>query len=356
MAGTGNDPSRQTVVESTRALLDMPFLDSVESSDAAAMRELRRMASTDTNKFVEVLAHPNLDDGITDQEAKVIAVMSSAYKYTPDSLPVLLDGLDGSGGVYVEERVIQLPLAGETLLAIIRFRNQITASMDYLEHAVRFIEEFISEPFPTNYVALYFGPNPGINIFSHSHIMLESDYDIVGGSWWYLTPQIIAHEIAHYYWDSSSLFWMNEGPAEMLATTTISDNAGTGAPIAPYRSHMHETCSRSTFQTIVELERSAKGTAGELSEEARHCSYSMGERFFLNLYNTLGDTAFRRGFRSLYLKSSGFYGDFRDDSSDTCAGSDLNICHVEAAFKAGASEAAAAQVDEIIARWYGSGH
>ena len=82
----------------------------------------------------------------------------------------------------------------------------------------------------------------------------------------------------------------------------------------------------------------------------------MGERFFLNLYNTLGEAAYRRGFRSLYLKSRGFYGDFRDNSSDTCAGSDLNICHVEAAFKAGASEAAAAQVDEIIDRWYGSGH
>ena len=179
MAGTGDGPSRQTVVESARALLDMPFLDSVESSDAAAMWDLHSIASIDTNRFVNILAHPNLDDGITDQEAKVIAVLSSAYKYTPDSLPVVLDGLDGSGGVYVEERVIQLPLAGKTLLAIIRLQDQATASMDYLEHAVRFIEEFISEPFPTNYVALYFGPNPGINIFSHSHIMLESDYDIV---------------------------------------------------------------------------------------------------------------------------------------------------------------------------------
>ena len=101
MFRAGDGPSRQTVIEAGLALLDMPFLDSVESFDAAAMRELRRIASTDTNKFVQILAHPNLDDGITDQEAKVIAVLSSAYKYTPKSLPVLLDGLDGSGGVYV---------------------------------------------------------------------------------------------------------------------------------------------------------------------------------------------------------------------------------------------------------------
>ena len=58
--------------------------------------------------------------------------------------------------MYLEERVIELPLSGEVLLTIIRIRDQVTPNMDFLEHSVRTAEEFMSEPLPTNYVAWYF--------------------------------------------------------------------------------------------------------------------------------------------------------------------------------------------------------
>ena len=96
-------------------------------------------------------------------------------------------------------------------------------------------------------------------------------------------------------------------------------------------------------QTISQLE----GLDAEYGSNAGKCYYSLGEGFFLDLYHTLGEETFRQGFRNLYLKS------LRDDATDDCEGTDLGICHLEAAFKAGVSDEVAAQVDEIVGRWYG---
>ena len=73
----------------------------------------------------------------------------------------------------------------------------------------------------------------------------------------------------------------------------------------------------------------------------------MGEQIFLDLYNSLGEETFRRGFRNLYLKAQA------EDYSDDCEVTDLGICHLVAAFKADASEADAAKADEVVERWYG---
>ena len=85
----------------------------------------------------------------------------------------------------------------------------------------------------------------------------------------------------------------------------------------------------------------------QLGTRGFNCNYSLGERIFLDLYNILSEETFRRGFRNLYLKAQA------EDYSDDCEGTDLGICHLVAAFKADASEADAAKVDEVVERWYG---
>ena len=81
--------------------------------------------------------------------------------------------------------------------------------------------------------------------------------------------------------------------------------------------------------------------------DRKECDYYLGGGFFVDLYHTLGEETFRPAFRSLHLKSQ------KDDPSDDCEGTDLTICHVEEAFKAGASDDVVTKVDEIVARWYG---
>ena len=312
----------------------MPFLEDVAGPDALAVRSLEKLGDRKVDTFLEVMSHPTIADGITDEEAKMVALLGGTYSYRPESGDVLMRG----AGVNVEERTIQLPLAGETLLSVVRIRDQNTSSMDFLEHSVRTIEEFMGVPLTAGYIALLYDdavfPGSGGTNFG-THMAMQLLYDVENSSWWGYTAFVIAHEVAHYYW-SGNRNWIDEGAAEILGS--ISEYARDETPIDV----TNNPCAAA--ETIGELEAmdpDALGTRGF------NCNYSLGEQLFLDLYNSLGEETFRQGFRALYLKSQA------EDYSDDCEGTELGICHLLAAFKADATEAQAAMVDEIVARWYG---
>ena len=325
---------QQQVVEAAIGILDMPFLESVESADALAMKSLQRLESRNTTDFLEIMSHPKLSDGITDEEAKIVALLYGTHKNRPESVDFLLRGT----GVYLEERLINLPSSGEVLLTIIRIRDQITPSMDFLEHSVRTIDEFMGEPLPTNYIALLYddavSPGAGGTNFG-THMAMSLLYDVENGVWWDYTPHTVAHEVAHYYWTGNQK-WINEGTAELLGS--ISEYARIETPVEA----TNNPCA--SVKTIAELEALKPG---DLETKGFNCNYSLGEALFVDLYDSLGEETFRQGFRNLYLKSQ------RDDATDDCEGTYLGICHLVAAFKADVSAEVAAQVDEIVGRWYG---
>ena len=96
---------QQQVVEAAIGILDMPFLESVESADALAMKSLQRLENNNTTDFLGIMSHPTISDGITDEEAKIVVLLGGTYTYRPESVDFLLRGT----GVYLEERVIELP-------------------------------------------------------------------------------------------------------------------------------------------------------------------------------------------------------------------------------------------------------
>ena len=326
-----DEATRLLVSEVVVALLDMPFLDSVESADALAVRSLHRLAVRDTETFLEITSHPKISDGITDEEAKIVVLLWEANERNQASLQTLLDGLDGTGGVYKEERTTNLPHSGEVLLAIIRFHDHRNASMDYLEHAARNVEKFMGEPLGSNYVAWYFGDAVGGH-HAGTHITSEPSHDDVNHPYWQDTPAHIAHEVGHYYWTSArGARWISEGGAELVSA--ISEHERIDRPLEPFRTHCAE------FQAIKDIV-----PTGGLPHAS--CDYYLGSQLFLGLYHALGEETFRQRFRSLYFKS------LSDDPTDDCEGTYLDICHVGAAFKAGASAEVVARVDEVIGRWY----
>ena len=340
MALSKDTSLKQAVFAAAIDILDMPFLDSVTSADALAVRSLERIEDDGAAVFLEIMSHPGISDGITDEEAKVLVVLAVTREKKLESVPILLSGM----GVYLEERVTELPLSGEVLLAIIRLRDQRTESMDFLEHSVRTIEEFMGVPLPTNYVALYFDearslPTPGGTNYG-THITIWPVYDVENGRKWQRAPFVIAHEVGHHYFGGPNQPWSDEGAAELLGS--ISENVRTGTPIGPD----NDPCT--LYKTIAELERAnpEKGTMSKTKGYA--CHYSLGERLYLDLYHTLGEEIFRQGFRNLYFKR------LQDDAADDCEGTNLTVCHVEAAFKKDVSDEVATQVDEIITRWYGA--
>ena len=321
--------------EETLLISNMPFLESIEPADATAVQSLYRLARwADDGDFERIMGHKNIADGIDDEEAKVVAVIYGVNRYRPDSVDFLLRGT----GVYLEERTIELAHSGETQLTIIRIRNQTTSSMDLLEHSVRTIEEFMAAPLPTNYVALIYedatrsGTGGGNNFGTHMTMALRYDVDGGGRNARY-NSHTIPHEVAHYYW-TGNVRWINEGVAEILGS--ISQSERIGAPIGI----TNRPCA--SARTIRELD----ALEAEPGSNASRCFYSLGEALLLDLYQQIGDDSFRQGLRNLYRQT------LADDPADSCRGTKLGICHLEAAFKDGVSPEVAAKVDEIVGKWY----
>ena len=288
---------------------DMPFLQTLEDADAAALYSLAGLTSS---QLADMLSRPMLKDGITDDEAPIVSMLYQTLKEAPNLVDRLLDPDTAT----VERRTVELPLAGEADLAIVRTRPGARRNIDLLENAVQEVENLMGEPLPTRYVGLLFenalDPWFGGTNFG-THIVIRQKYDTGEGA-----PHLIAHEVAHYYWRGSA-DWIDEGMAELTASAI--ENRRVGTPI-------NVTNSPCGFvQSLKELE----ALAPKPGEDAFRCNYSLGEGLFVSLLRALGENAFWEGARYLY-------------AATLDVGDDAGVEEVRQAFGADASD--------VIDRWY----
>ena len=268
-------------------VIDMPFLQTLEGADVAALRSLAYMGA---DRLADMLSRPMLKDGITDDEAPIVSMLYGALENAPD----LVDTLLAPEATIVERRTVELPLAGEVELAIVRTRPGARRSIGLLENSVREAESLMGEPLPTRYVGLLYedvlGPWAGANF--GTHIAIGTRYDVDDDSFAAdLAPRFIAHEVAHYYW-SGNAAWIDEGLADTMATAI--ENRRVGAPL-----NVNAPCPFA--QSLKELEE----LAPEQGDDAFICNYSLGERLFVSLLRTLGEDAFWERARSLYAAPPG---------------------------------------------------
>jgi len=311
-----------------KSIAAMPFLDSLEPTDAAALEALSWLAYTEIFALREVLTHPTLQNGITDEWAPVVALMDSVNEAAPAFLRPLLDPEQAT----VEHRSVRLSHTGAADLAIIRTGPGVSRSMDLLEHGVASVEEFMGAALPTNYIGLLFGTavlgySHGTHYGDYFVMLSEYDADDDSDSAGY-AGHLMAHEVAHFYWRNNP-DWLDEGLAELLAA--ISENGRTGAEVTI------DYSSCPAGDNIALLER--LDAAGVIYDY--RCNYALGGQFFLELYDTLGDAAFREGLRSLYLMS------LVEDYADEFDGSPVGIRQIQDAF-----EADSAAVAPVIDKWY----
>ena len=315
-------------------IVAMPFLETLEPPDISALDSLSALATFRHDDFQRVLSHPTLSDGITDDWAKIVATLNGVSKTNPQLIDTLLD----PNQVTIEERTIDLPLAGETHLAIIRTGPGAERSMDLLEHAVRHSEEFMAVSFPTGYIGWLFGdavtPSFAGNNFG-THIATLSKYDADDTDESEYTASHIAHEVAHYYWSGNSN-WVDEGASDFMAST--SENARTGQPVEV----TNDPCGYA--RTIAELENLVV-TSEDGADSAFTCNYALGERLFVDLYRSLDEDSFREGLRDLYLLSQ------VEEEVEMQEETEVGIEHVRTAFKDDEDEDGSI-VETIAARWY----
>ena len=312
------------------SIVGMPFLQALSPAGAAATSVLRRLALRAPEAFARVLEHPAISDGITDDEAAVVSTLWGVQGTNPDLVGALLDPTQAT----VEERVIELPESGEVTLTIIRTKPGTERSLDLVESAVRSIEELMAAPLPRRQVTFLFEeafPTTFFGAHYGTHIALSPKVDSTAMSRKDAFRPIV-HEVAHYYWGGHEP-WLNEGVANLLET--VVDGSFEDLPErdtvfpCPYARRI------SDLEDIGPQQRSRQFL----------CSYSLGFRLFRDLYRELGED-FWDGLRLLYQKSQ------VDDDSDDCSGTSLGACHVEAAFKAGATDEAIAAVDKVLDFWY----
>ena len=349
--------------EAVSVIADMPFLEVVDPADPNAVTALANLERDQIEGFQRIMAHPTLADGIDNDEAKIVTLMYGTYKFRRELVDPLLSRTD----IYIEERTIQLPLAGETVLVIFRLRDHQNRLMDHLEASVRNMEGFVGEPFPTNYVAVLLAqqhPDDEVEgVWRGTHftvsIWYDDEYWVRGGSGDSFA-HVLAHELAHYYfaaWPPETMrAWIEEGAAQFLANN-LSEHFRTGRKLTPTNNPCRsaktiaELDAREIFQPATLGDRradeanTAEGGTDDV-DDRWFCNYTLGESLFLDLYLELGQETFTKGMGNLYRKA------LRDDPDDDCEGIYGTICHLSAAFKAAVSPDKAETVKAIIDKWY----
>ena len=303
-------------------LIEEPWV--AEGRNYPALESLWNLVMNNPAKLNMIMSHPAIRDGITDREAKIIAVL---YEIDDSDL---LDKLLDPAQVTLEERAIALPLAGETELTIIRTQPGIERTMDSLDHSVRAIEEFMGYPFPQRQVIFLLAQVPeesgGFNF--GTHVSISADEQAQTEEW---MLKLFAHEAGHYYWHGPPN-WIAEGASHLMASLASDSLEG---PL------LSEPCVFTQhIAGLIKLLNSPNPPPG-----CDWCNYSLGERFFRDLYRKVDETTFRQSFRRLYLHT--VY-----NVSDEKCGNDTSICQVKEAFLTPAPEEAVPTIQRVIARWY----
>ena len=310
--------SRQVTEDLATRLMDMPFLQTIEPADRMALFSLWHIAEESPDDFADLLAYPQLKDGITDDQTMIVAMLPNVLEFAPSRVGRLLDPSA------VERRMVELPISGEVELAIVRaYRGgvQRSRSMDLLENAVREAEKLMGAPLPLSHNAVWLlfenvGPLAGGINAGGDFMIIRPEYDSDSASF---TPFVIAHEVAHYYW----LFgpdWIVEGMAVIMEAVIEGKRVGRRVRAT------YKPCG--IVKNIMELE-ATEPSFGFL------CDYWLGEGLFLDLMRRLGEDAFWEGARELHEITRTKWED----------GIEVGIEDVRQAFGPDA--------ERTISRWYG---
>ena len=311
-------------------IVRMPFLESVDDIDVAALRSLFTLlwnGSGNRGHLQKVLSHATLVNGITDEEAIVVAALEIVDEDRPELLDTLLDPELAS----VMKRVISLPLGGDTTLAVVTVEEDASTPLNMLERVVIIQEEFMEVPFPTSFAAMLVADADEHGGGGSSSGIITVDPAFEGS----LDP--VAHEAGHIYWSHGSS-WINEGGASLMEIITknslFGSAIGTSFTICTLANNINEF-DQVVHDPTVTSDIYASG-----------CPYSLGQGLFLDLYHELGRETFRQRFSSLYLKMEA------REHDDVCTGLERGLCYVRAAFVDDAAPGAAAIAEKVINHWY----
>ena len=272
----------------------------------------------------------------------------------------LLDNLSlfDADHVYVQERTVTLPLAGDTTLIVVRETPETFRTIDAIEERVRQYEDFMNIAFPFKTLPVFISDSTyARGFFTRIYERLPPVGYVSFSPRFQEDSNLIAHETAHSYWHPPRLPWRNPPTIDgigLIPFNWIFEGAATFLDhLAEERIHETTTIPSQSgcnlFDTIGELDQKTFNPDENLIDGLYKsgCSYTMGLGIFSALYHRLGDEEFRRGFGSLSLKILNL------EHEDECTGVETGICYVRRAFVEEASPGWYGEVaSEVIDQWY----
>ena len=264
----------------------MPFLDSVEPNDLLAIRAMYALANREGGTLLsDVLAHPTLESGITDDQTTLVAAAGTLQD--PEEIRLMLH----PGYAFVETVNAATSLSPTLELSIVRTgRNQPGSTVEIALQAIEFVEDVMQVPLPVNHVIIVLnehrelrhqssGANHGFAFTANPNLEAGAGHHF---------RSLIVHEIAHYYWRLEP-DWIDEGVAsifEFMWGTKLGISRGL---LNPYRGD----CEVHDLSTLSALD---PGTG----QRQFICNYFLGQMLFQELLEDAGTEDFSEGLRALY--------------------------------------------------------
>ena len=152
--------------------------------------------------------------------------------------------------------------------------------------------------------------------------MIEPRFDVAdGGEEAEQLRWVLAHEVAHYWWNGNEN-WIDEGMSEFMAAASYGYPSGRDYPL------LREPCAEARSLSELPLE----------PRDSVRCDYSLGQRLFFSLYRALGEDRFYQAARRLYDGSRS------DVAWKSLEGAPAGVVEVREAFGPAG--------DKAIDRWY----
>ena len=298
-------------VDLAAQLADMNFMiEPVTDLHVGVVRSLVSLYDTRRNSLDDIVAQPWFADGLHEDEAALVSVL-----HTLASSDVLLEEVTDTGharSYAVRSYAVQSPLRGSVGLHVVhrdgvRMHDE---TIHALEEAVQVIEGFVGAPWPAVDIVLLLEPD----------ITLANDERVKGAyEGYYIAtnrldtePEFMGtlyHELTHYYFNSGSggngPIWLREGIAEFMGVLGPQGSADYDLARRA-ETLLGETIKNCHAQGVRSIQELNEATVGLSYDEARAlplwlCHFSLGEYFFVRLYDLLGRAPISGALRELYL-------------------------------------------------------
>ena len=271
-------------------LLGLPrFTDGI-SGDLRpyVLMALSGLALNHPDSLREVTARNWYVDGLGEDEAALIVILSRAVRDSPELFRDLLSAH------FVQAGAVDLPLAGPVRLWAVQNTPfpEGEGLLQRMEEAVRYWEEFVEEPFPTNAVILSvvdprgksYGLNRGGHLGTHMRLIRSVDLGTVSD---------VPHETGHYFFTHPR--WLGEGVSQFgQAHLRHLDGLQT------LEDRQEELALTTGCARYANIRHFQYVSAEENLLTFDVCPYDLGENFILSLFSLIGREAMFGGLGELY--------------------------------------------------------